>query len=266
MADRERIVPLKRTSWDYIEARRMAAQRGMKLPSNVLHDEYLVRSGDWEQVKEIYPAWARELLVYPRIGRKFTNGRDVIDSEEDHQGRRWVLPAEYLRKAHERGEVYGIADAGLLLEPGDFEEKNWRVIVHPSIITILHNVVGLVSMGGKMNEITGLPERMQPGQRIPPGMKRRLFRNEGAGVRPIIRGVFGRYTDVRHNIIAGDGWPMLYEDQRDDIHNPRFKGFGVSGVATEKVQFAVLRKGNRLIIEGTPDMLEAALRELQGWK
>jgi hypothetical protein len=265
MAFREKIVSLKKATWDYVEARRMASERGMKLPSNVLHDEHL-HNGDWERIKDIYPAWAREILVYPRIGRKMAKGRDVLDSLEDHLGRRWMLPSEYVRKANEHGEVYGVPDAGLLVEPGQLEESNWRVIVHPNSMTILHNVVSLDAMGGLMNEITGLPHRVPSGQRIPPGLMRRLFRNEGAGVRPIIRGVFGLFADARPDIHAGDGWPLLYQDQRDDIRMPRFRGFGVSGVSLDEARFTVEKKDGRLIVEGTRDMLDAALKILESLK
>jgi hypothetical protein len=265
MATRERIQSLRRATWDYVEARRLVSERGMKLPSNVLHDEYM-RTGNWERVKDIYPAWAREILVYPRIGRKFAKGKDVIDSGEDRLGRRWVLPASYVKKAHEKGEVYGIVDAGLLVVPGQLEEKNWRVIVHPQIITVLHNVVCLDSMGGLMNEMTGLPHRVPSGQRIPEGRKRHLFRNEGCGVRPIIRGVFGPHVDARFDINAGDGWPVFYRDERDGIEYTRFKGFGVAGVKEEKTLLSVARNDNRLIVEGTPEMLDAVLRQIENLK
>lgn len=266
MANRERIVSLKKATWDYLEASRIAAKRGMRLPSNVLHDEYLNKTGEWEGVKDIYPAFAREILVYPRIGRKFAKGRDVIDSVEDCMGRRWRLPASYVKNAHMHNEVYGIRDVSLFIEPFGIEEKSWKVTVHPATITIMYNVAALNSMIGRMNEVTGLPEKTAPGRPIPAALRRRLIRNEGAGVRPIIRGIFGYYADARRDIVAGDGFSIFCRDGREEMPYARFRGYGVAGVTEDKVRFSITKKSNRLIVEGTPEMLDIALRRLEGLK
>ena len=36
----------------YLKARKLVAEKGMRLPSNVLHDDYLVRSNRWQEVKK----------------------------------------------------------------------------------------------------------------------------------------------------------------------------------------------------------------------
>ena len=54
----------------YLEARRLTAEKGMKLASHVLHDDYLVRSDQWKNIRAVYPAWVREIIVHPEKGKR----------------------------------------------------------------------------------------------------------------------------------------------------------------------------------------------------
>jgi hypothetical protein len=258
MATRERIVSLKRTTWDYLEARRIAASSGMRLPSNPLHDEYL-RSGSWEEVREIYPAWADEILVHPRLGKAFRRNKDVMDSNEDRLGRKWILPREYVKMADERGGLYGVTDAALLVIPQEVIQNGWRVIVVPETLFILYNVAGLDSRFGILNPATGLPHGVERGNSIPPGMERRLIRHEGWGVRPLIRGAFGAYRDARFDINAVDGWPTFYSDKRNGPDVPDFPGFGVAGAVEEEFRLTMALTGGKLVFEGPGEALEEVI-------
>jgi hypothetical protein len=228
----------------------------------VLHDEYL-RSGTWEEVKDIYPAWADEILVYPRLGHGFRRTRDVVDSIEDHLGRKWILPNEYVKMAHEQGgEVFGVKDAALLVVPHEIIAKGWRVIVLPESIIILYDVAGLDSRQGALNPGTGLPQKVRRGNSIPPGMDRRLVRHDGWGVRPLIRGVFGGFRDARHDIDAFDGWPTFYSDNRNGPEVPAFPGLGVAGTTEEEFRLSMALSGGKLVFDGPPESLEAIMRKV----
>ncbi|MBN1170028.1 hypothetical protein JXA56_03310, partial [Candidatus Micrarchaeota archaeon] len=56
------IVPLNK-KLPYLEAFRLVSEMKKQLPSHALHDDYLVMTEQWEQIKDIYPAWAREIIA-----------------------------------------------------------------------------------------------------------------------------------------------------------------------------------------------------------
>jgi hypothetical protein len=173
------IVPLGKNA-GYLEARRLAAERGTKLPSNVLHDDYLVRTGRWKKVREIYPAWALEIIVHPEKDGSFEKGKDVVDSEIG-----WIVPAKYVPE-----EAVGRKGVGLLLVPGDIEEKD-KVVIHPAgEPVILTPFIQENGDGGKVDEATRVPLAISKElfEQLSVNEKRWLFRMAGVGVRPLARG------------------------------------------------------------------------------
>lgn len=195
MAQQRIIFPLGINA-GYLKARNLAKEAGGKLPSNVLHDEYLVRSDKWRYIEHelrkhkekipfylpptiqyspiYYAAWANEILVYPSKKEAFTE-RDVVDSETG-----WIFPACYIPK-----ELVGMAGAGLFVNPEDITVENGKRIVHPAgKPVILAPFIQKYKGNGKAHELTGVPLNLKA---KPKSESRLLIRNTGTGVRPICR-------------------------------------------------------------------------------
>jgi len=155
---------------DYLEARKLVAAIGRKLPSNVLHDDHLVRTDEWKKNEDLYPAWARELIVRDMIGGLggfgFRKGKDVID-----QITGWIYPASYIP-----AEAIGIKGASLFVDPADITTENGKVIVHPASVKILLDLVAGEGPGGKVDPITRMPVYEERGTLITlPVSERRFF-------------------------------------------------------------------------------------------
>ncbi|MFN7990899.1 MAG: hypothetical protein U0R44_01945 [Candidatus Micrarchaeia archaeon] len=180
---REKIIPLGRQA-DYITARKLVAERGLKLPSNVLHDDYLASEG-WKSFGSLYPAWARELLVYPEAGGHFRLGLDVEDAES-----RWVLPSEYVpAKALSKPGV------GLLVDPGEIVHESGMIVVHPVSVTLIEPFIQVNGGSGRMDPATGIPLAIETASIV---KKRYLCRGKGSGVVPIARFTYGHRVSESH--------------------------------------------------------------------
>lgn len=187
----------------YLEARRMASEKGLQLPSNVLHDDILVRSARWKGMWDFYPAWARELAVYPVKHGMFQRGFDVIDSESG-----WIFPASYLP-----AEALDRMGAGLLVDPADISVEKAGTIVHPASVRILHPFIQENGGCGRLERETRIPLDLRPRS----GREsRRFYRAEGAGVRPIARSICSMEDDYWRKGVSG-------------LYGPKSL-FGVAGV------------------------------------
>ncbi len=167
----------KITNTDYLEARRLVAAQGVRLPSNVLHDDYLVSSDKWKELdkKGYYAAWAREILVYPGTGGTFIQGEDVIDG-----GTGWILPARYVPE-----DICGKIGMGLFIDPEDVCRENGRIIVHPKTTIILNRLLQERDAFGMVDEATRIPLETNVQLDFE---KRWFWRTAGMSVRPICRG------------------------------------------------------------------------------
>ncbi len=183
---RERIIPLGREA-DYLEARRMAARAGSRMPSNVLFDEYL-STDRWRALGTLFPAWSDELLVYPERGGRFRAGRDMADSETG-----WIFPASYIPKeALERIRV------GLIVSPVGISQEGGKIVVHADPrkgVRVLYPFIQERGKGGKMDPVSGVPLDIET-----PVLqeKRYLSRKSLSGVSPIARFVFGANVSPMH--------------------------------------------------------------------
>ena len=188
------IVPLGRKA-NYLEARKLVAARGMRLVSNVLLDDYKTNTGRYE---EIYPAWAREMLVHPENGGKFKKGNDVVDAGDKIGSTTfpmtpWIVPGAYLTDPR-----FVKADAfrkgvGLFIDPENVIEEKGRIVVIPASIVVLYPFIqerGPGDLGsGKVDEATRIPLAVKP-QTDQEGY---LFRIDGVGVRPLAHDLFQGY-------------------------------------------------------------------------
>jgi hypothetical protein len=183
---RERIIPFKMEG-DYLAAKRFAEERKMKLPSNVLHDEYL-STDRWRALGALYPAWGREIVVYPEKGGKFRIGMDVEDQENG-----WTFPACYLPR-----EAVGREKVALFFEPLAVVCEGGRMVVHPEPLlrmVLLHPFIQESGKGGLMDNLTGMPLDIQPADLR---QKRYLCRRNGAGVTPVARFTYGSRVSEQH--------------------------------------------------------------------
>lgn len=225
----------------YLEARSLAAGRGMRLPSNVLHDDYLVRTGDYKGVRKIYPAWAREILVHPEKGGEFKKGEDVVDSET-----RWIVPGSYLTDPKLIDADPFRKGVGLFIDPEDVIIDNERIVVIPGSIVLLDPFIQINDATGTADETTrvplGLPPQDEQG-------KRWLYRRAGVGVRPLARGPANNRAN-RRNVIG--------------FYGP-FSRLGVAGEASEG-PLRVIEDNGGLIVRGSPAQVAAAAKLLEQLK
>ncbi len=171
----------------YLDARKKAMEAGGRLPSNITHDDYLVMSEDWKTIQQLWPAWAREIVVYPQQGGTFTQGVDAIDAETG-----WMLPASELLKAHQLREIFGIQTAGLFIDPEDIVEDKGRMVVVPRTIVVLHGILQQNGWG-MVDEATRMPLEAEKAvfDALPENEKRYFWRIAGVGVRPLVRSAGG---------------------------------------------------------------------------
>ncbi len=186
----------------YTKARAIAAANGMQLPSNVLHDDYLVYSQKWKILDEqgYYPAWAREILAYPAKDGIFEPGKDIVDSKT-----RWVIPASEVPQG-----AFGIKGVGLFIDPEDVCKENGRIIVHPKVngIIILNGLIQKNDEAGKVDPTTRVPLEVDSKllSKLPDKEKRWFWRISGMGVRPVARGYYLSYgRDVDFCCNSGPG-------------------------------------------------------------
>jgi hypothetical protein len=173
----KRIVPLD-CGASYLLASRLVAKEHMKLPSNVLHDDYLTNGQKWEAIRQIYPAWAREILVYPEKGGSFVKREDVIDCRTE-----WALPAQFLTDPkYVDGDVFR-PGVGLLVDPAYFDQMSGRVFVIALSVKVIFPFIQVSNAGGLLEKRTCIPLDVQAS-----GEEARwLYLVDGIGVRPIMR-------------------------------------------------------------------------------
>lgn len=196
----------------YVDAFNAVRNKG-GLPSNALHDNILLKCDDWELLKSYYPAWAREVLVYPEHYGKFKKGKDVVDAWKDDAGRSWVFPASSMPE-----EAVGKTGVALFVDPQNVKIDGKRVIIEtdPKSITIVTPFLQEDGWG-RVDEKTRVPLALAP-ESSKFDAKRYLWRL-GVSVRPLVRG----WTDF--GVFAYDGRLV----NADCNWNPTF-GFGVGSV------------------------------------
>ena len=187
----------------WLKARESVQARG-GLPSHVLHDDILVKlwpalsEPEKEKLKNYYAAWAKEVLVFPEKGGQFQKGKDVVDAHKDEAEREWVFPASSIPE-----EAIGKEKVGLFVDPESVEVNDQRVVIlaRSQSVIVLSSFIQTSGQMGQVDEITRVPLEVAPevAERLTDDRKRRLYRIDGAGVRPLVRGVFG---DRWHGVVA----------------------------------------------------------------
>jgi len=210
-----------------LEAERIVKERGRKLPSNVLLDDYFCDSDRCKQVGLVFPAWAkkapvwaREVLAYPACGGTFEKGRDIVDFVT-----KWVLPASCVPEG-----AYTQKAVQLFVDPEGFEESKGRVVVLPKSITMVWNAMES-NDNGVFDKKTRVPvicpprltfsDRAQVARGLDPDdyddletimrnereNRRSLERISDAGVRPLVRELSYEDCDSVGRVVRADYWP-----------------------------------------------------------
>ncbi len=156
----------------YLEARKAAEPYG-GLPTNALHQKILVETDEWKspELKGYYPAFAREMSVYPKPWETMKKGEDLIDPYLDDKGRKWVYPSYCIPD-----EAIGQSDKALMVNPRKIieEEKEVTIIADPyKDVTVLSD----------------FPQSSDRAQIF--GADNFVLRVSGAGVRPLVRSFYG---------------------------------------------------------------------------
>ena len=174
-----------------------------KLSPHTLHDDVLVTLWDRltkdekTEVTKYYPAWAREVLVYPGPNVKLKKGMDIVDTFTDNQGREWIFTASSIPY-----EAIGREKVGLFVDPNHIEVDFQRVVISAQPESVIIQTKFLQKSGwGIVDEATRIPSEADL-YMAPIHKRRYLARSHGAGVRPLAR--YGPlYGFGRRGIIAG---------------------------------------------------------------
>jgi len=250
----------------YLEAREFVRDKG-GLPSNVFHDNVLIRSDDWRTLRDYYSnnaAWTREILVHPAQDGQFKR-EDVVDAFEDERGRKWVFLASLIPDA-----AFETKSPSLFVNPGN-DKRNIEVtdkrvaIIAPESVVVLSPSIQVSEphegQAGIVNEATRVPLFVEEDKRnnLAYEEKRSLRRRVGAGVRPLARGfMFDTDTNGRQDIYAyydpdmrfGVGWVSLETDNIKQVQTSWLAALRKDADEVE-AHFSELTLSQLAVVQGT---------------
>lgn len=190
---------------NWLDARKLVQDKG-GLPSNVLHDDILVKfwfifsEPEREKLKSLYPFWAKEVLIYPEKDKQFKKDTDVVDAFKDNTGKKWVFPASCMPE-----EAVGRDKVGLFVDPEIVEVNNERVVIlaKPKSIVVLNPFIQYNWELGLVDEKTRVPLEVtsEVAKELIDDQKRWLCRIGGTCVRPLVRDAY-THLEKRHVIDA----------------------------------------------------------------
>lgn len=225
------ITPLAgREEWT-VAFRRLSDHGG--LPPNALHDSVLSRLHGFKQLDSYYPAWAREVLVYPEMGGVFAGGKDIVADCGIARDKRLVLPSSCVPR--EAVNTHGV---GLLLIPQDIHVQQDKIIIQPDpkSVKVLYPFIQASGMPGAIENEARIPLSTLPEaiEEIPAEQKRWFMREVTQSITPIVRGP---------SLLGG--WRALYAV---NWINGKFGVGEVGGLLTQEGElsrFAMLSKMRR---------------------
>lgn len=250
------------TANSYPQARKMAAERGMELAPYLLVDRHVAKVGG--------VLVAKELLAHPEKNGVFQKGRDINDSITNLS-----IPASEVPK-----DAFGRTGTGMLVVPRNgnkgLEPSKGRIYIHPSSIVVFTGMIQTPNewVPGKPHETLGVPVAISPEEfaRLSEEEKRWFLRIAGEGVRPLVRGDYGWGGYVGRFVYACFGADRAFGVagvSASDAHAasgmaPIVRGAEQSETGAENAvappentQLKLTRDGGKLIVEGTPEQLDA---------
>ncbi|MFA6490070.1 MAG: hypothetical protein WCT52_05330 [Candidatus Micrarchaeia archaeon] len=179
---------------DYFTARQIAKEKNAFLPSNVLHDDILLRSDKWVQLQrkhDFYPAWANEISAHPKKGGVFARRQDIVDAQTG-----WTIPF-FEANSCAINEFVGVPRVGLIITPKELTREGGRIIVHPESIIVFTKRIEVFGVPGQVDEKNRMPVESRLGSLssqtkknldpLPNADLRWMYCFEGEAVRPLKR-------------------------------------------------------------------------------
>lgn len=176
----------------WLHARLALDKKKKKMPSNANYDSVLIGSDAWMQIKEVFPAWTDTVLVYPESGGEFKGGEEVIDALKDGMGNSWVFSTDSIPMA-----AIGKKGVAICIDHPKIKLLENKVVLSAgteSTVTVLRNFIQESGRAGRVDERTRVPLESDT-RDLPLDQIRRLYRVNGAGVRPLVRVCDGYIVD-----------------------------------------------------------------------
>ena len=224
-----------------MDAQQYAKENGKTLAAHPLLDEGVMSRA----VK--YVVYAREFTAYPASGKVFKKNKDIVDPETKSR-----IPLEFVKDL----DIFrpGI---GLVADPKDLDthKKTGGIVVLPESIIVLDNFIqkGDEWVKGKPDEKTMVPLAVSEGlwNSLSDDEKRYFYRVSQQGVRPLVRVYYSLGYDGRQ-VVNAVGRPHV-------VHGVAFEEDAREAGTAPSKHLSFSREGGKLIVEGTPEQLDAAV-------
>jgi hypothetical protein len=208
--------------------------------------------------------YAREVVAHPPDPKRFPDSGGIFKKNEDivDPETGTMVPLEFVRER----DIYR-PNIGLFIDPEDLDthKKTGDIVVIPKSIIVLGNdETPFIQKGdewvrGKPDEETRIPLAVsdETWNDLSDEEKRWFYRVPQQGVRFLVRlgndllGCYGRQgvgADGRPHVVHGVAFE---EDARE------------AGTSASPSKLGISQEGGKLVVEGTPEQLEAALRALK---
>lgn len=185
------IVPTEKMQ-PWLHARLAMDKKGRRMPSNADYDRVLVGADAWMPIKGVFPAWTDTVLVYPEKGGEFKGGEEAVDALKDGMGNSWVFSVASIPM-----DAIGKKGVAICIDHPKIKLIENKVVLSAgteSTVTVLRNFIQENGTAGRVDERTRVPLESDT-RGLLPDQIRRLYRVNGAGVRPLVRVCDGYIVD-----------------------------------------------------------------------
>ena len=227
------------------DAQNYAKENGKTLASHRLLDEGIMN----RTVR--YVVQAREFTAYPASGKVFKKNEDIVDPKTKDR-----LPWESVKDL----DIFR-PGVGLFVDPKDFDthKKTGGIVLLPASIIVLDDFIQIGNkwVRGKPDEKTMVPLTVSEElwNSLSDEERRWFYRVSQQGVRPLVR-----YDDVFYDY----DWRYVNAYGRPHfVHGVAFEedareaGTAQSDEPSKQLRFS--KEGGKLVVEGTPEQLDAAI-------
>lgn len=234
------------------------------IASNKRMDAALVGSDEWKSVKEVFACWTGTMAAYGAPGKKF--GKEIVYTDPETK-QRYVFP---VNEEH-RGEKNAILAINHQDFKMDYDGKD--IVVIPEAGKAYDLLIQFPIKDGwyVADEKYGIPVGKETSSENPEA--RYLVRVDGAGrIGPVARGSL-----LGWGLVLLGGRPSLGLGVAVEAPDASFaasktapiiRGVEQSGggAPLEAAKLRITQEGQRLVVEGTPEQLQAALKLLEQLK
>jgi hypothetical protein len=233
-----------------MDAHKHEKKTGKRLAPHPLLDEGVMGR------KISYVSYAREFTAYPVSKGVFKENEDIVDPVTGTR-----VPLEFVRER----DIYR-PNIGLFIDPEhlDTHKETGDIVVIPKSIVVLGNdETPFIQKGGEW--VKGKPDK---GTMIPLKVSEELwnklsddeirwfYRVSQQGVRPLVRSGDDLYCYDRLGVDA--------DDRPHNVHGVAFEEDArEAGTAASTGKLGISQEAGKLVVEGTPEQLEAVLKMLR---